>query len=63
MRGRLFVWGIAFDLETGGLALVKLALGFLAVAIMGATVAWGRHARAVYRQLTAKTLLTIFRKE
>lgn len=51
--GALYLFGrLTFDLEAGGLNLVRLALGMAAVTVAGAVVAWGPSTWALVRQLT-----------
>lgn len=60
--GATYLFGkLSFDLHSGGLALVKLALGFSAVTAAGAAVAWGPRAALILRQITPALALKLLR--
>jgi Lysylphosphatidylglycerol synthase TM region/O-Antigen ligase len=56
--GAIYLFGrLSFDLEAGGLTLIKLAFGLAAVVAAGAALAWGPRARAALRHLTLAVAL------
>lgn len=60
--GATYLFGkLSFDLQTGGLALLRLALGLAAVAAAGAALAWGHYAVAMLRRLTPALALRLLR--
>jgi hypothetical protein len=62
MSGALYLFGhLSFDLRTGGINLLKLALGMTAAVAAGAAVAWGPKAWALLQQLTPAIGLRILR--
>ncbi|MGI8526005.1 MAG: lysylphosphatidylglycerol synthase domain-containing protein [Pseudolabrys sp.] len=60
--GSIYLFGrLSFDLQAGGMALIKLLLGLLAVTIAGAAIAWGSRARDALQQLTPAMCLRMLR--
>ncbi len=60
--GSIYLFGqLTFDLNNGGLTLVKLGLGLTIATAAGAAVAWGRSAAAALRQLTLRSFLRALR--
>ena len=60
--GATYLFGkLSFDLQTGGLALLKLVLGLTAVTAAGAAIAWGGHAARILRQVTLTLALQLLR--
>jgi hypothetical protein len=60
--GASYLFGkLSFDLQAGGMTLVKLALGLSAAVAAGAAVAWGQQAAMILRQITPALALRLMR--
>jgi hypothetical protein len=60
--GACYLFGkLSFDLEAGGIALVKLALGLSVAIAAGAAIAWGKQAAMILRQITPTLALRLLR--
>ncbi len=60
--GAFYLFGrLSFNLQAGGLTLMKLLLGLAAAIAAGAALAWGPHAARVLRQLTPALTLRLLR--
>jgi hypothetical protein len=60
--GALYLFGtLSLNLETGGLSLIKLVLGLIAVTVAGALFAWGQAVLALMRKVTRELLFGILR--
>jgi Lysylphosphatidylglycerol synthase TM region/O-Antigen ligase len=60
--GAVYLFGkLSFDVDAGGLILIKLVLGLLAVGAGGAAVAWGPRVRVAVSGLTTRDVLHILR--